>query len=579
VAAVALLVLLNPLLARSSDDLILPPKAIAPPDSLVSNWMEECKTKGTPKACYNVAVFYAQVKGDEPKAIEYLRPLCQKGYGLGCFNLGGLLIKEKATRHEGMLAFRKACDLSKSASGTEEANQWTASACRYADTVQQYEGLDYMQLAVKLGLLPAPPSSTKSDASTDARSKAEIVQPVGEEETVRLQKLALVGVDPALFITPTYFFVADVDNDGQSEIVGVGYSGSGGYLDLNIYKEKNGKLVDYGLPPLPKGDHDGWSDYTASKAMFVRLAGRTYMELPGIEFGATEAFLWKDGKTTTACDADWTTYQRARFKKSYDDKQYDIAKGILLGHFRTCVNEMSPATRLSVLSDLAVTALHLGDYRQCVSMVKEARATPGFASSRSKKALLFNESACANPSADRKKADYRWLLGAGSSNPQMDPRYEELLAATVPEFAFDGATADRGSKAWLKMDVDRQARLASHAHLGSVRGVIREALTQPTDDVKDPIVGNRFVTLSGCIPHDCEWRAMLWVDVEQGTSVFASNNFDDCFVVASKTLGPDELPAEFRASFAAWRKRQPLKHTCVHFVDSRKPTPNVTTMK
>jgi uncharacterized protein YecT (DUF1311 family) len=120
-------------------------------------WKQDCASSGTPRSCYNVAVDYAQIQGNEPKAVEYLRPLCKRSYLLGCFNLGGILIKEKATRREGILAFRNACALTRSGAGTEKENAATFSACWIADTVEKYQDRDYAEIAMRLGLGPAVP--------------------------------------------------------------------------------------------------------------------------------------------------------------------------------------------------------------------------------------------------------------------------------------------------------------------------------------------------------------------------------------------------------------------------------------
>ena len=120
----------------------------------VESWKQDCAKNGTPRACYNVAVDYAQSQGNEPKAVEYLRPLCKKSYLLGCFNLGGILIKEKATRREGIMAFRSACTLARAGAGTEKEIAATSGACSIADTVEKYQDRDYTEIAQRLGLGP-----------------------------------------------------------------------------------------------------------------------------------------------------------------------------------------------------------------------------------------------------------------------------------------------------------------------------------------------------------------------------------------------------------------------------------------
>lgn len=154
--------------AAGDDQVLLEPKAVKLPAEMIVGWRQECKAKGTPEACYNVAVDYAQTKGDEVKAVEYLRPLCKREYVLGCFNLGGILIKEIPTRKEGLAAFQKACALSKAKAGTPTENDATQEACQIAGVVAKNIGGDYMDIAAELGLIskPQPASFDCAKAST-----------------------------------------------------------------------------------------------------------------------------------------------------------------------------------------------------------------------------------------------------------------------------------------------------------------------------------------------------------------------------------------------------------------------------
>jgi uncharacterized protein len=140
--------------ADDSRQVLLRPQAAKLPPTTIEHWAEECRSKGTPVACYNVAVDYAQSEGDEPKALAYLRPLCKNAYGLGCFNLGGILIKETTTRQEGLAALRMACSLSKTDAGSGEERVAYGSACEIAAVVTQHMTGDYMEIAEVLGLIP-----------------------------------------------------------------------------------------------------------------------------------------------------------------------------------------------------------------------------------------------------------------------------------------------------------------------------------------------------------------------------------------------------------------------------------------
>jgi hypothetical protein len=158
--------------AGVDDQILLKPREGKIPAETVEGWKRECATKGTPKACYNVAVDYAQARGDEAKAVEYLRPLCKKDYVLGCFNLGGIMVKEVATRKEGLAAFRKACTLSEAKAGTPKENEVTESACSISEVVAKNMDADYTDIAYLLGIgaKPSPPTSTAPRPSAASSS-------------------------------------------------------------------------------------------------------------------------------------------------------------------------------------------------------------------------------------------------------------------------------------------------------------------------------------------------------------------------------------------------------------------------
>jgi hypothetical protein len=414
---------------------------------------------------------------------------------------------------------------------------------------------------------------------------AEPVQPVAKDEYARLQKALLGKAEPDMD-TPFRFFVADIDNDGRPEIVGETSMGSGGYLGLTIYDEKKGKLVERGAPPNLEGsghaDEHFLNAAQATPELLIRLCGRTYLALVGNEEGAIEGYLWKGGRTVRACDADWTAFQRARFKASYDGGLYDIAEHTLSGYLRVCGDALPNEARLAILSDMAVTSFHLGDYASCLGSVKEARQVPGFARSRSKKALVFNEAQCAHPAVEKKTNDFHWLLDDKARSATVEKQLDEvLLAATVPDVDFESAKLDRRAQSWLKIPGGARipgavAVARSRAKL-DLRGLVRDSLWA-SDDVQQPVVQDRYVTRTGWVPHSAENRAMLWVDVAAGTSVFVVNDFHDCFLAGSRSLGSAELPPEFKAAFARWRAAIPLKHSCAYFVDGRKPVPDVSAL-
>ncbi len=423
-------------------------------------------------------------------------------------------------------------------------------------------------------------ASSARIAAAATGCKAEIVPEVAAPEVKRLQNL----LEAAKFDgeMPIAFYLADINNDGRSEIVGTGFGGSMGVLSLTIFVERGGKAEELpGDVPQPKEIKDGeglWYQFQGFRGhLLLKLCDRTIVSFAGDEDGAFDGFVWKDGKTTRACDPDWTSYELSVFKGDYDAQRFEKAKGVLRGYLRTCGPRLKPEARLSLLSNLAVTSLHLGDHADCVRAVKQARKIPGFETSKSKAALLFNEAACTNPPVDAKKADYRWLVDPKlrpADNTAYGRAYDALLAATVPALDFETAQLDMRVKSWLGagLRVPRGA-IKARSQIELRRMIHDRQVLSGSEGREDgrSVLANRYVTIWGCMPHDCEDRSMIWVDVQTGASAFATNDFRGCFAVGSRTLAAKDLPAAFKDALADWKQnKQPLAHDCTVFVDGTK---------
>jgi TPR repeat protein len=114
-------------------------------EEMIGGWRRSCSEDASPRACYNLAVTYAQSMGDEPKAIPLYEKSCAADFRSACYNLGGVLIKERATREQGIRAFEKACKLP----GTDDPDL-VKRACLLAERTRKYQDLDYDHLAPKL---------------------------------------------------------------------------------------------------------------------------------------------------------------------------------------------------------------------------------------------------------------------------------------------------------------------------------------------------------------------------------------------------------------------------------------------
>jgi len=124
---------------------------LEPSLGLLKAWLGDCEANDTPRSCYNVGSFYAQVQVDQEKATHFFEAACNKNYELGCYNLGGILIKDMTKRQAGLAALYRACDLSKSDADKNSTHELPPSACLSAAIVQKYKPLEYHELA-KLAL-------------------------------------------------------------------------------------------------------------------------------------------------------------------------------------------------------------------------------------------------------------------------------------------------------------------------------------------------------------------------------------------------------------------------------------------
>jgi hypothetical protein len=333
-------------------------------------------------------------------------------------------------------------------------------------------------------------------------------------------------------------YVVDLDNDGHDEIVLDEYAGSGGYLHLYVFARRGGGfeyLAD--APPWPEGEpvrdggwysHDYFDRATGERSVFVRLCGKTYMTFDGGAGGAItlDGYLWQGGKNVRACDPSWARVQLTEHQALFDAKHYDDAAGSLVAFLHQCGPAIAPEVRLSMLVHLARAEARTGDPHLCHSYVDEARSLPGSDRSAARSDLVAAEQECERypPGAS---ADYRWLLDprlANSNQIVWDPRFEALLSATVPADGPDGSSA-------------------------SSRSRVRDSLVVPGSVRRS---AGRYVSIAGCVPHDCMTRGFLWVDVQTSKSVFASPGA--CDRIGSRTAGPEDLPPSFWQEHRSWAK-------------------------
>jgi hypothetical protein len=224
--------------------------------------------------------------------------------------------------------------------------------------------------------------------------------------------------------------------------------------------------------------------------------------------------MWKGGTFHRVCDADWLAEQRREFQRLFDLAQYDAAHGFLDGVQASCKSEAAPETWLWMQSDLALAAYHVGTYADCLEHVAAAEKSPHLATAGAslRKAVATNARLCRAAKGTIPPVDFAWLRDVKTDPPDqvvLDPRFDRLLTAIVPDAKVDGE---------------------------ALRDLVKQNLYLP-ETVR--VVDRRYVVLAGCRPHDCESKGFAWIDTVGGKGLVAVNG-----LVASTSLEPGAIPPE-----------------------------------
>jgi hypothetical protein len=330
----------------------------------------------------------------------------------------------------------------------------------------------------------------------------------------------VLGDDPAGSLDAYSLFVVDVDNDGALEHVLTATQGSGAYLALWVFRPAPGGWrldAENALDDPLSMAHEYGDPLGDGSRLFLRVCGRTFIQLAeGIYPGSFPApLVWERGKVGPACAAAWVKEQRRVFRALFDRKRYDVAYG-LLGGVAGCAETTDPQTWLWIQSDLAAAAHRIGTYDDCLRHVSAARASPRFSSATPalRTALDTNARLCerARSSESASGYDFSWLREWASDPARqiaVDPRFAPLLRAVVP---------DAPNAKELREDL----KLAVY-------------LPEPTQ-VRD----GRYVVVSGCQPHNCENKGLIWVDTTARKAIFAMAG-----ILGSRQIPSGAIPPQF----------------------------------
>jgi len=212
--------------------------------------------------------------------------------------------------------------------------------------------------------------------------------------------------------------------------------------------------------------------------LVARLCGRTIISLRG---GSEpnyypESFVWEGNTTRPVCNGPWLTRHRTAAADLVKRGMLDEARVLLNGVQQGCDTE-SPAEVRAIKDDLA----------------QIARTTAA---------------------ASAATYDFSWVMSEVKKNPEgqlvLDPRFGAMLVAIVPDAQLEGE---------------------------SFRGALKKSIWLPHDP---KIIDGRYLVISGCEPHNCENRGLVWIDTEAKQGIAMSGG-----VLASKTTQPSMIPGVF----------------------------------
>jgi len=276
-------------------------------------------------------------------------------------------------------------------------------------------------------------------------------------------------------------YVADLDNDGKNETLFAWQEGSGSYLNVLLYRQAAGtwSLVK----DLPFDDqlqlaHQYSGPLMKEPQLIARLCGKTIINLSGgLEPNYyPESLIWEGGKVRPVCSAPWLARHRAAAADLVKADMLDEARVLLNGVQQGCEKE-SPADVRAIKEDVA----------------RIARTTAA---------------------ASAATYDFSWLMNEVKKNPDgqivLDPRFGAMLVRIIPDAQLE---------------------------LVSLRGALKKSVWLP-DDSK--IIDGRYVLISGCEPHNCENRGLVWIDTATKQAIAMTGG-----VLTSKTTDPSKIPTAF----------------------------------
>jgi hypothetical protein len=331
-----------------------------------------------------------------------------------------------------------------------------------------------------------PQTPPPSAATALPECAYEIVEPDTSEKAARFRDWLTANGDQLLDVTGVDFaatgdvFIANLDNDGGDEFLFAWHEGSGSYLSGLVLRATGDtwSLVERS----PFTDQQLVREYAGPQLkdaqLVVRLCGQTIVNFSGgIEPNYYPvSVLWQRDRITPVCSAPWLRHHQRAANDLEAAGLLDEARVLLAGVQQGC-ESASPAEVRAIRADLA----RIG---------------------------------AATAKASTAAYDFAWLVNEVKRDPDqqlvLDPRFSAMLVSLVPDAMFERE---------------------------SLRGALRKSLWLPD---RSKLIDGRYVVISGCEPHNCGNRGLLWIDTATRRAIAVTGG-----TVASRSAEPSQIPPLF----------------------------------
>ena len=275
-------------------------------------------------------------------------------------------------------------------------------------------------------------------------------------------------------------FIANLDNDGADEFLFARHEGSGSYLSGRVFRATADKWSSVEHSPFedPQFAREYAGPRMEEAQLVSRLCGKTIINFSaGIEPNYYPAsLLWQGDQIKPVCSAAWLTRHQRAANALEKIGMLDEARVLLDGVQQSCESE-SPAEVRAIRTDLARIS------------AATAKASPG-------------------------AYDFSWLMNEVKRKPDeqlvLDPRFSAMLVSLVPDAMLEHQ---------------------------SLRGALKKSVWLP-DPAK--LIDNRYLIISGCEPHNCGNRGLLWIDTTTKQAIAITDG-----TLASRSTDPSKIPKQF----------------------------------